>query len=247
LRRAEADAEKAVALAPEEAEGYASRGFIRSTLSWDWAGAQADFAKALLLDPASATVQHSYARLLMSQGRLPEAIATERKAIELDPLSSTDWRSLGRYLTDNRDYRAAGEALRRALEIQPESTFGLYNLARLQLLEGQGAEALATYRKIDYEAFRLHGIAMAEHTLGQEKESQQALDELVAKHAQEAAYQIAEVFAWRGGKDRAFEWLERAYQQRDGGLSSMEVDPLLDSSRGDPRFKALLRKMNLPE
>jgi hypothetical protein len=88
---------------------------------------------------------------------------------------------------------------------------------------------------------------MAEHTLRNAKESQQALEELVAKHAQEAAWQIAEVFAWRGESTKAFEWLERAYQQRDGGLSEVKVDVLLASLHGDPRFKALLRKMHLPE
>ena len=133
------------------------------------------------------------------------------------------------------------------MEIQPESTYGLYNLATLQLLEGQAAEALALFRKVEDEAFRLQGIAMVEHTLRNAKESQQTLDELIAKHAQEAAYQIAEVFAWRGETDKAFEWLDRAYQQRDGGLSDMKVTPLLASLHGDPRYKSLLRKMKLPE
>jgi TolB-like protein/Tfp pilus assembly protein PilF len=248
LRQADADAERAVELAPEEADGYASRGYLRSTYSWDWAGAQADFTKALLLDPASATVQRSYALLLKSQGRLSEAIAAEKKAIELDPLSSATWNNLGRSLTSERDYPAAGEALRRALEIQPESTYSLYSLARLQLLEGHAAQALARSRKIsDDEAFRLQGIAMAEHTLAHVKESQQALDELIAKYAQDSAYQIAEALAWRGEKEKAFEWLERAYQQRDGGLVDVKVDPVLDGLQGDPRFKAFLKKMKLPQ
>jgi tetratricopeptide (TPR) repeat protein len=247
LRQAEADAEKAIALAPEEAEGYAARGLLRSSYSWDWAGAQADLAKALLLDPASATVQRRYAGLLKSQGQLSEAIAAEKKAIELDPLSGGIWNNLSLSLMGKRDYPAAGEALRRGLEIQPESTLILYNLARLQLLEGHAAEALATLRKVDAEALRLPGIAMAEHTLKNPKDSQRALDELLAKHTQEAAYQIAEVFAWRGEKDKAFEWLERAYAQRDGGLVQVKVDPMLDGLHGDPRFKTFLKKMKLPE
>jgi hypothetical protein len=67
-----------------------------------------------------------------------------------------------------------------------------------------------------------------------------------ANYAQEAAEQIAEVYAWRGEKDQAFQWLERAYQQRDGGLATIKYDPLLASLRGDARFAALLRKMKLP-
>ena len=88
---------------------------------------------------------------------------------------------------------------------------------------------------------------MAEHSLGHARESQQALDELCAKYAQEAAYQVAEAHAWRCEKDKAFEWLERAYQQRDGGLDYLKYDPLLASLRGDARYRALLRKMKLPE
>jgi len=87
---------------------------------------------------------------------------------------------------------------------------------------------------------------MTEHTLGDKKGSQQALDELIAKRAQEDADEIAEAYAWRGEKDRAFEWLERAYQQRDGGLSTIKTDPTLASLRADPRFNVLLRKMKLP-
>ncbi len=70
---------------------------------------------------------------------------------------------------------------------------------------------------------------------------------MIATHGQDAAYQIGEVYAWRGEKDKAFEWLERAYQQQDGGLTVIKYDPLLLSLRGDPRYHTLLRKINLPE
>lgn len=91
------------------------------------------------------------------------------------------------------------------------------------------------------------GIAMAEHTIGHARESQQALDDLIAKDAQDGAYQIAEVFAWRGEKDRACDWLARAYSQKDGGFSLIRTDPLLKSLRSDPRSNALLRKLKLPQ
>jgi len=88
---------------------------------------------------------------------------------------------------------------------------------------------------------------MAEHSLGHARESQRALAQLIAQHATEAAFQIAEIYAWRGEADKAFEWLERAYQQRDGGLSDIKTDPPLAGLRNDPRYQAFLRKMNLPE
>jgi TolB-like protein/Tfp pilus assembly protein PilF len=246
-QRALAAAEKAIELAPEEAIGYGARGYLRDRVNWDWTGAQADMEKALAIDSGDAETQVAYALVLENLGRLPEAIAAAKKATELDPLSSGAWTRLGTLLIRNRQFVAAQEALRRALEIQPESNHALFYLAELQLLEGKAIEALATFRKVDNEGFRLWGIAMAEHTLGHATESQQALDELIAKHTHGYSYEIAQVYAWRDEKDKAFEWLNRSYQQREGDLVYIKDDELLVPLRGDPRYKALLRKMNLPE
>jgi TolB-like protein/DNA-binding winged helix-turn-helix (wHTH) protein/Tfp pilus assembly protein PilF len=246
-QQAAAAADKAVILAPDDAYGYAARGFLRSIASWDWSGAQADFEKALALDPSDSTLQRRYGGLLASLGRLPEAIAATHRAIELDPLSSSAWQNLTNYLMANRQFAAAHEANRRALEIQPESIYALNDLGTLQLLEGNRVEALATFHRVGVEGLSLSGIAMAEHALGHAQESQQARDKLVAKDAQDAAYQIAEVCAWRGEKDAAFDWLERAYKQHDGGLSDIKNDLLLAPLHGDPRFAAMLTKMRLPK
>ncbi|MEO7208184.1 MAG: TIR domain-containing protein [Steroidobacteraceae bacterium] len=245
-QRAVETADKAVALAPGAAAGYSARGFIRSNFSWDWDGAQSDFRKALELEPNDAEVQDNYAQLLQSLGRLPDAIAAARKATELDPLSGPAWENLSRFLTDNRDYAAARAANAHALEFSPEGTYALNNLGTLQLLEGSPADALRTFRQIGFEGFRLQGVAMAEHSLGNAKESQQALDDLIAKYAKDGPYEIADIYAWRKDKDEAFQWLERAYKQRDGGLSNLKSDPLLASLRTDARYEDLLKKLSLP-
>ncbi len=247
IERAGEDANKAIALAPNDATGYSVRSYIRSIWLWDWAGAQADIERALSLDPHNSEVQRRYSYLLDSLGRLPEAIAALKRATELDPLSVSSWNNLGYLYMEAGNYAAADAALGRAIELEPTHTYALANLASLRLLQGQAQEAIKVAQKIDLAAFRLTVIAMAEHTLGHAKASQQALDELIAKDAQDVAYQIADVFAWRGEKDQAFAWLERAYRQRDGGLSSIKGDPLLKSLRADPRFNALLRKLKLPE
>jgi Flp pilus assembly protein TadD len=236
-----------VELGPDDPDGYAARGFIRLAMTWDWAGAQADFAKGIALDPGDARFQGRYASLLMVLGRVPEAIAAGKKAIELDPLKSSLWGNLARQLTFTRDFAAAHEAIRRALEISPEDPFELNALGVLQLVEGNAQDALATFRRSGLEFARLYGIALAAYTLKEPKASQQALDELIAKHAAEAAYQVADVYAWRGEKAPAFEWLERSYAQQDGGLTTIKYDPLVDSLRGDARYRALLRKLKLPE
>jgi predicted Zn-dependent protease len=97
------------------------------------------------------------------------------------------------------------------------------------------------------DGVRRMGDAMIEHANGHEKQSQQALKELIAKHAGDMAYQVGDVYAWRGEKDKAFEWLERAYQQRDSGLNGIAYDPLLAGLQGDSRYGALLKKLELAD
>jgi hypothetical protein len=88
---------------------------------------------------------------------------------------------------------------------------------------------------------------MAAYSLGRREESQRALNELISRHAQNLAYQIAEAYAWRGETDQAFEWLDRSYAQHDAGLSFVKTDLFLGRIRADRRFAAMLRRMNLPE
>jgi TolB-like protein/Tfp pilus assembly protein PilF len=246
LQRAQAAADKAVELGPEDAAGYAARGFIRNNIAWDWVGAQADLEKALALDPSDARVLSRYASLLATLGRLPEAIAAAKGAVQLDPLSSSAWLTLAEGEFSSRDFTAANAAVRHALQISPESDYAINDLADLQLLEGNTGAALVTFRKVALEGLRLCGIAMAAYTLKDPKESQRALDDLIAKYAAVGAFQIADVYAWRGETDKAYEWLDRAYAQRDDGLTQLKYDRLLDSIRADPRYAALLRKMKLP-
>jgi TolB-like protein/tetratricopeptide (TPR) repeat protein/predicted Ser/Thr protein kinase len=247
IERAQRDADRAIALAPADANGYSARSWLRTVWLWDWVGAQADIEKALSLGPRSGAILGRYARLLAVQGRLPEAIAAQNQAVELDPLSSAAWDNLGIYRVSAGDYTGADTALDRALEIEPRSVIALTHLGMLRLLQGRGLDALEAFRKIDQDGFRLAGIAMAEHSLGHAQQSRRALEELIAKHAHEQAYQVAEAYSWRGEKDAAFQWLERAYRQRDGGVSLVKFAPMLSSLHADPRFGALLHTLKLPQ
>jgi TolB-like protein len=239
-------AEKAVALAPDEADGYAVRGFLRR-YSWDWTGARSDLDKALSIDPGDSTVQLRYSSLMASLNRGAEAIAAGKRATDLDPLSTLAWVSLAQRYIVARQFAAAHDALNRALNIQPDSTYSLYALGTLKLLENNAADALTTFRQINDDVSRVIGIAMAEHMLYHPNESKLALDSLIAKYAHGAAYQIAQIYAWRGEKDNALDWLQRAYQQRDGGLQQIKGDVFLASLRSDERFIAILKGMKLPE
>ncbi len=241
-----ADADRAIELAPGLADGYSIRGALRIFNMFDWSGAQSDLEKALALDAHGSSQQRRYGALMATLGRLPEAIAAVRKAIEVDPLDTIAWADLGRYLAATEQYAQARQALGRSLEISPESSYARRWLGETELREGRAAEALAEFRQVPQEPARLCGVAAAEYLLGHGKESQQALDVLLAKYGGTWSTSIAAVFAWRGENDTAFEWLARAYQRRDDALPRIKYDPALTKLRADPRYRALLHKMNLP-
>lgn len=237
-------AEKAVSLDPDLAEGYSARGFVR-TRAWDWTGALADLEKALVLNPGDVKTHAHYGELLASLGRLPEAIATAKKATELDRLSGEAWCTLGVLLYQNGQFPEARKALTRAVEIYPEHGFTHLMLGLTALLERNPKAALLEFERAG-DIYPAMGLALAGDDLGRKKEAQRALDDLIEKEAHSAAYQIAEIHAWRGERDKAFEWLERAYAQRDAGLNSIKTDPLLARLRDDPRHATFLRKMSFP-
>jgi TolB-like protein/DNA-binding winged helix-turn-helix (wHTH) protein/tetratricopeptide (TPR) repeat protein len=245
-RLAEQAAQKSIDLDPHLSTGYSVRGFLRYLHHYDWVGAESDFRQALALEPTNSRVLSRYGKLLTDLGRTEEATAMLRKAIEQDPLSIGNWQNLGIALAEARDHAAAYDAFHHALVIRPGDPHTTFALGTLQLIDGKAQEALATFQSNSMEEFRGAGVAMAEQTLGDAKASQQALDKLIATSAGDAAYQIAEVYGWRGERDKAFEWLERAYRQQDGGITDLKNDLRLASLRSDPRYVAMLQRLNFP-
>jgi TolB-like protein/DNA-binding winged helix-turn-helix (wHTH) protein len=246
LGRALAAAEKAIVLAPGLAAGYSARGFLRALYPFDIPGAQADVDKAVALSPGDAWVLHRSAVLLAVLGKLPEAIAREEQALELDPLSEEICMRLAFFLVANEQLGQARPLYEKALAIAPNSTRARYHLGELELLEHQPERALASFRQT-VESFSLTGQAKAEYSLRHLDVSQRVLEQLVARYGSSSPHLVAAVYAWRGEKDQAFEWLERAYGKRNAGLTWIKIDTDFRGLRGDPRFKALLKKMNLPE
>jgi len=240
-------ADKAIALGPNLPDGYLARGFVRVPIHWDFEGARADLQRALSLKPDDPEVLGNYAQVVLRPlGRFQEAIVALRKAAELDPLNPRVWSALGSMYVVSGDLPAARGALNRSLEISPDQSFTSFHLGTTYLLDGQPSVAMAIYPRSTNEIFRFAGVALAEHSLGHAPESQAALDEMIARFAHAGAYQIAEVYGWRGEKERALEWLERARVQRDAGFINVKIDPLLRSLHGDPRYTALLVQMRMP-
>ena len=240
-------AEKAIELAPDSPEGYWARGQLRNYYYFDWHGAEEDFQKALALDANFVPAQVRYAELLATLGRISDALAMLHRTIALDPLSVAAWRSLSGLLIDEGQFEEARLAAHRLAEVRggdPRQT-----LSFVDLYDGHPQQALAELQTSadSRRIFNLIITAMANYTLGHSTESQRALDAIVTERAMSLAYQIAEIHAWRGERDQAFEWLERARRQHDGGLSSIKNDRSLASLRDDPRYHALLRELKLPE
>lgn len=237
-------ADRAVSLAPDLPDGYVIRGFLRYHRDWDWHGADSDFERALVLDPNKASTLISYAHaLFFGRQRQQEAIAMARKATTIDPLSAEAWIGLAWLLVLDKQPGEARLALHRSLDINPESSLANFHMGYVDLSEGKAESALVHFRRATMQ-FCLIGTAMAEHTRGNAQTSQQALDELSAKYAVGFVFQIAEVHAWRGEKDQAFKWLERAYDARDSGMVRLRATPPLASLYDDPRFAVLVKKMN---
>jgi serine/threonine protein kinase/TolB-like protein/predicted Zn-dependent protease len=243
--KARESAEKALALAPQLVDAYRARALNRlETL--DFAGARADSEQALALAPGDSAVQSLYGVQIAAFGRIAPAITAMNKAIELDPLNGYAWANVGLFLTDSRDYVGARHALERALAISPSADAFHFALGQLDMLQGRLTDARAEFQKLG-DGSRQMGEAMIEHASTHDKQSQRALEELIDQHANDMAYQIGDVYAWRGESDKALEWLERAYQQHDSGLNGIAYDPLLAGLQYDPRYGALLEKLGLSE
>lgn len=248
VKTAFAAANRAIALAPNLSDGYASRGLLRYNRSWDWRGSLADFKRGHALDPSNVALLNYYATsLFFVFNRHREAIVMSRRATVLDPLSIHAWEGLGRLLQADGQIPAADEAFRKAIGINAGATWGNYLLGYDELAAGDAKSALTHFRLIQEDAWVLAGTAVAEYSLGHARASQQALDTLKSQFAAGYAFQIAAVHAWRGEKGQAFAWLDRALAQRDVGMARLRQDPTLAKLHGDPRFAELVDKMGFPE
>jgi tetratricopeptide (TPR) repeat protein len=238
--------ERALALNPNLAEAHTQMGRIKQEVDLDWVGAHASFQRAVALDPGNPQIVRTAAGSTAILGRFDEALPLNRRAVSLDPLNADSWESLAEteFFTGRLDEAVAD--LKKALELNSDVVAAHMVLSQIYVIQGRPQDALPEIRLVRYDSMRANLYPLAYYALGREKESDAALSELIAKYHAGSAYQIAEVYAFRKQSDEAFEWLDRAYAQRDSGLIATKVDPLLQNLHGDPRFAAFLKKLNLP-
>jgi TolB-like protein len=243
---AKRDAEKAVAVGSNLAEAHAALGWVRFFSEWKFAEGLAELERARELAPANPTANDLLARVLIYVNQLAQAEKLARQAIELDPLAYLARGNLARILLAEGKLDEADAEARKSAELQPTAAGSHRWQVVVAVLRGDGEAALREAQLEPNEGYRRLELALAHYARGDRPAADAALAEMVARDRNLLAYQIAEVYAWRGETDKAFEWLQISYDNHDTGTLSLLIDPLMRGLRGDPRYKGMLEKAGLP-
>jgi len=246
IRQAQVPALKAVALAPELAEGHLALALVRAE-SLDFAGASDEFQRAIILAPGNARVLRDYGLFAVAMGRTDAGIAAARRAAALDPLNENSHSYLSSSLLTARRYDEAFAAYQDALSLRPKDPqwralgqliyYALGDFEKMRAVcEGVG-EAINDFQDC---------LALAYHKLGRQADAEIALARFQALEGNTGAYSYATIYAQWGNTPKALEWLETALQLRDPQLINLKTAPLLDPLRLEPRFKAIERELKFP-
>jgi len=246
FKKAREAAQPALKLDSKLAATHALLGNISIAYDWDWAAASQEIQSALADAPNDAYVLFIAAVQAQVMGQQDKALNFIGASLAQDPLNPSSYLILSYVQIRRQRLVEAQAALRRTLEISPTFIFANYYLGLVLLARGDPHGALEEVRKENDEGLRLAGTAIVDFAMGAKADSDASLRQVLKTHAQRA-YEIAGIYAFRGETDEAFRWLDRAYDQKDPYLYSIKGNPLLKTVEGDPRYKAFLRKMNLPE
>jgi TolB-like protein len=241
-------AQRAVALDPNLAAAHLSMARVHRFFDWNWGAAGAEIQRARKLDPGDSDAVRWAGTYALIMGQIAEAIGLFQQAVDLDPLNGANYSMLGTANFYSGNYAGADQAWRKAVELAPPRGFGASGgRARVLLATGRAADALTAFEQLKDEGDREWGKALAYFALGRKAESDTAVVNLERNFANTEAYGIAQIHANRSEIDQAFQWLDHAYRQHDRQLALIKIDLLMAPLRGDPRFKAFIRKMDLPE
>ncbi len=247
--KARAAAEKALALDGDLAEAHTSLAAVIADYYWDWAESEKHFKKAIELNPNYAVARYWYSQQLSRMGQLDEAVEEARRAQALDPLSSSADAHVGLALYRARRFEDAAAELRKAIEFNPQALDAHMFLGFVYIQQGKKDEAITELRAVVQLSERnpsmlaLLGYAYA--SAGREIEVKAIMNELQAGKQPVNPIVMAMINIALGENDRAFEWLEKAFDERAWQLGFLKVEPIFDPLRKDPRFTDLMRRANL--
>jgi adenylate cyclase len=236
----------ALKLDPTNELAHSTLGAIYLAYDWDWAAAEREYHQTATIAPGSADVLNSTAWLSLVLGRWDDALRQIKAALAQDPLDPNSFEALT-WVQMARGHLAEAEAaMRRGLEIRPTYTWGHFILGLVLLARGERDAALLEMQQETSDEARQAGLAMTYYSLGRKTASDASLASMLKDQGAENAFEIANVYAFRGQSDEATHWLERAYVQKDTNLFLVKSYLPLQGLAADPRFKAFLRKMKLP-
>jgi len=250
--KAMAAAKQALELDDSLAEVHTSRAFILDKYEWNWPAAEIEFKRAIELNPNYANSYHWYALFLGAMDRWVESAAEAKKAVDLEPLSAQFRMVLGVTLYQMRLYDKAVEEFKKTIEMDPTffpSHFflGWWTYPEMAMFEQAFAEAQKAIELTGGASITKASLGYAYAMAGRAEEARKILGELaeISKKTYVSPVAIAVIHARLGEKDKAFEYLEKAYEIRDHWMDYLKVLRMFDPLRGDPRFADLLKKMNL--
>jgi TolB-like protein/Tfp pilus assembly protein PilF len=243
-----AEALKAIELDDSRPEPHLELGVAAMNQNWDWAIQKKEFERALELNPNSAAVHWAYANHLNRVGRAKEAVSEAKLALQLDPVSSRSYMNTSFIFYFARQYDQAWTQIEQAVAMHPDAAETPFPLGIILVEKGQFDEAIQEFQKQGDLPHALGHMGNAYAREGREADARAVLPRL-QKHIDQTGvgrYEMALVYAGLKENDKAFEWLEKAYQVRDKGLTYLLVDPCLDPLRSDPRFHSLLQRVGFP-
>lgn len=252
LPQAQADAMRALELAPGIAEPHASLAYTRFLYDWDWSGSEAGFRRAIDLDPHYATAHHWFATLLSALGRHDEAIARMERALSNDPLSLVIHSDLALVLYFAERSEEAIRACERALDLDPTFAYAYFVSGLALAATGRVHEAVeAGHTAVEtsggsnaMRALSGYTLALAGETAAAERIADQLGEEANRSHV--PAGRLALVHAGLGHARETLHWLDRAGEERSRFAVFLNVWPVFDAFRGEPEFARLLARLNLP-
>src|SRR6267378_184792 len=238
---------RALAIEPDLPDALYARAWLETNFDFNWSAATQTVSKAMALAPADPNMLIAAANLETALGNTDRAIEIYRKAVELDPVNAQSRSFLAFGLANTKRFAEARAEYARVIELNSSAPWAHAGLGLAYLLQNKFEEAATEAQADAGEWARLLIVSCARWAQKRVAESDAAVAELTKNEAETAAFQIAEAYAYRGDKDRAFEWLERARRQRDPGLGNLRRDPLLENLQNDPRWNAFLRTMGLAD
>jgi tetratricopeptide (TPR) repeat protein/TolB-like protein len=244
--RARAAIESALQANPASAEALGLLAHLLHRVDWDFPGAAETAQQALELEPNDPGLMNIAGRALFTMGDFGKAEALLEESIKRDPLNLGNRLSFGLLQEFSGHYDDALTTYRIVLGLNPDIPGAHAFRARIKVIQDKGDSALRESGQESNPFWKDYSRILALTALGRGDEAQPDLDRMMEQHRQDAAYQVAELLAFRGDVDGSFEWLDRAYRQRDAGMSELKGNYFLGNLRDDARWLELLEKLGLP-